>query len=193
MSEYYCPACFGTHAEGPQHCPASSAPLPTLAELCYRHRDHDDELFAKLNNILGCDIGDCLKPGFVFQCTDSWVDGYDGSVEVIRPDGSQWMTREQADAILALGFGMIYESVGEEARVWYGGRCEKGTPREGSEDMQIRAKNRTLERRVAVLRDALDGLVKEQDDRDWGIRPPSGTDATLAARAALAATEKPND
>ncbi len=50
------------------------------------------------------------------------------------------MTRVQADTILAFGFGQLYESLGDAARVW--SRTGFGTcsPREGSEVKRLRAR-----------------------------------------------------
>ncbi len=82
----------------------------TLAERCYESERAGDELFKEIHRILGGpDLIHCSEPGFAWKCADSWVDGYDASVEVVLCDGIR-LNRQQADEILALGFGQIYES-----------------------------------------------------------------------------------
>jgi hypothetical protein len=112
----------------------------SLAQRCYASTAVEDELFAAVNAVFGCDIDECLKDGFEWGATDTWWDEYDDSVEVVRPEGAGWMTRKQADAILALGFGQVYETLDGKARVW--GRTGFGecSPRESSEVKRLRAR-----------------------------------------------------
>lgn len=96
----------------------------TLAERCFASASVQDELFDRVNKLLGCDVGRCAEDGFVWGATDIWWDEYDGSIEVVRPRDSSWMAQEQANAILDLGFALIYETIGDQARTWcrYGHR-----------------------------------------------------------------------
>lgn len=88
---------------------------PSLAKLCYDADNATDDLFKEINIILGC------KWPEEMAILDCWVDGYDSSVEIVFPEQGEWMTREQADAVLALGFGMIYESHNgtEKCAAWF--------------------------------------------------------------------------
>lgn len=98
----------------------------SLAEQCFITGYTEDVLFDKVNEILGCNTDDCLKEGFIWGCHDVSWDEYDNSIEVIRDLKSDWMSRDQADEILKLGFGQIYESIGEEGRQitkTYFGKC----------------------------------------------------------------------
>lgn len=84
----------------------------TLAEWCYNELRSSDKLFEEIIRIMGgAPIDQCADAGYKWACADCWVDDYDASVEVIR--GIDWpeLTREQADEILSLGFGQIYESL----------------------------------------------------------------------------------
>lgn len=120
-------------------------PETTLAERCYASSATEDELFEAVNVVLGCDTKECgTDESFVWGAIDTWWDPYDGSVEVVRPPGSEAMTREQADAILAFGFDRIYESLGDKARTWTksgGGECR---PREGGEVRRLRSRLRSV-------------------------------------------------
>lgn len=87
-----------------------------IAERCFSVEQCEQELFDEVHKILGGDSDQCLEPGFVWEVTNTTTDSYDGSIEVIRPEGRPPMTRQQADAILALGFGIVFESIGETGR-----------------------------------------------------------------------------
>lgn len=82
--------------------------MTTLGDRCFAHNDTDphDELFVALQVI------------FDGKVVDTWTDSYDASVEIVLTDSATPMTREQANAILALGFGRIYESQGERGILW---------------------------------------------------------------------------
>lgn len=88
----------------------------TIAERCFSVEQCESELFDTVHKILGEDSDQCLKPGFVWEVTNTTTDSYDGSIEVIRPEGRPPMTRQQANAILALGFGIVFESIGDTGR-----------------------------------------------------------------------------
>jgi hypothetical protein len=93
----------------------------TLAERCFDRSLADDELFDTLQTLLGgLSTDQCLEPGFEWRVTDCWVDPYDGSVEIVIPEGQSGLTRETADKVLALGFDMVYENppAQERAIVW---------------------------------------------------------------------------
>src|SRR5678816_3425420 len=106
----------------------------SIADRMYALVGLEDSLFCKVNEILGCDTEKCLDERFVWQCRDCYYDYYDNSIEVRRSAGLQWMTEEQANQMLALGFGIIWETVGEEAVMWSHGKggkttCQKCSPR----------------------------------------------------------------
>lgn len=118
----------------------------SLASKCFELSSISDELFNKVNKILGCNVDDCLRENFVWGATDTYFDDYDASVEVIRPKGSEFMTEGQAAQILELGFSCIYESINnkDKARLWNSdgfGECSK---REGNETNRLRAAINTL-------------------------------------------------
>ena len=140
----------------------------SLADRCYASTSVEDELFNAVNAALGCNADECMKDGFVWGAIDTWWDEYDGSVEVVRPSGAEWMTRAQADAILAFGFGQIYESLGDAARVW--SRTGFGTcsPREGSEAKRLRA-------RIALLSPNM------KTETDSSPKPPAVVSSDLFA------------
>lgn len=91
-------------------------PSKSLAERCFDLQNIEYEVFATIAKILGFDEdrADFDKVPLI----DVFWDYYDGSVELIRPQNSEWLTREQADNILGLGFDCIFETIGEEARCW---------------------------------------------------------------------------
>lgn len=99
----------------------------------------EDELFTKVNLILGSNIEDCVQDGFIWGALDVGWDYYDCSVEVIRPRDAEFMTREQADQILALGFGQIYESCGQNARQWTKTSFGPVRAREPDDKLRLRA------------------------------------------------------
>jgi hypothetical protein len=117
----------------------ASAGSASLASRCYESTQVEDELFEKVNAVLGCVTENCLKEGFVWGATDTWWDEYDGSVEVVRPLEAQWMSREEANAILDFGFGCIYESIGDKARLWSRKGYGECSPRDGDEVRRLRA------------------------------------------------------
>ncbi len=91
----------------------------TLADKCFEAQLDDDALFKAVHYILGGkDISLCNLPDFVFPCDDVSCDAYDSSIEVSMDLRVPPMTREQVNAILALGFGQIYESQGDVGRQW---------------------------------------------------------------------------
>jgi hypothetical protein len=49
------------------------------------------------------------------------------------------MSQEQANLILDLGFGRIYESIGDKARIWRETGFSNGTPRNATEVMRLKA------------------------------------------------------
>lgn len=94
----------------------------TLAERCFDRSLAEDELFNTLQTLLGGrPAEDCLDPTHEWRVSDCWVDPYDGSVEVVIPEGQPHMTREVADKVLALGFDIVYENRPgtDRAFVWY--------------------------------------------------------------------------
>lgn len=109
----------------------------TLADRCFDVERAESELFETIHFILtGTDITGCSKEGFVWGCTDCWVDEYDTSVEIV---GNFPLNQEQANKILDLGFGCIYESCEGQGRVWNRRGWSRCSPREGDQDKQIRA------------------------------------------------------
>jgi hypothetical protein len=92
--------------------------MKTLAEQLFEFSDLEMELFEKVNEILECDTDKCLAPDFVFGAIDTLFDEYDMSVEVFRAEGANFMSREQANQILDLGFGRVYENCGSRCRAW---------------------------------------------------------------------------
>lgn len=123
----------------------------SIAAQCYASTDAGDKLFECVNKILGCDTRGCSQPGFVWGATDTFWDAYDSSVEIVRPGDADWMERKQADAILALGFDCIFESIGEEARVWNRSGFYSGSPRSADENMRLRAQVKDLRLKIARL------------------------------------------
>lgn len=120
----------------------------SLAERCYDSHRAGDELFEKINLILGVSSEDCLQENFIWGAWDVQWDDYDGSVEVIRPEGAEFMTREQADQILKLGFGQIYESCGEKALQWIKNSCGPISSREPDERLRLKAEIKALRKKL---------------------------------------------
>lgn len=89
--------------------------MKTLAERCYEEyrARAEEELFERVQIILssGGSLKGCLHPDFKWFVSDVATDDYDNSVEIIKAINAPPMTREQADDILALGFGQIYETI----------------------------------------------------------------------------------
>jgi hypothetical protein len=110
-----------------------------LANQLYDSEMVSMELFEKVNEILGCDHENCTAEDFVWGAEDTWWDSYDCSVEVIRPKDAEWMSQEQANLILDLGFRRIYESIGDKARIWRETGFSNGTPRNATEVMRLKA------------------------------------------------------
>lgn len=135
----------------------------TLAERCYNSSQAGDELFEKINLILGLNIKDCLKEGSVWGAWDVQWDDYDCSVEVIRPEGVEFMTREQADQILALGFEQIYESCGEKALQWTKTGCGSVSFRQPDERLRLKAEVTRLRDENKHLKERLSAAVFQWD------------------------------
>lgn len=135
----------------------------TLAERCYDAGLAEDKLFASLHAIMaGAPMDQCRDDNFMWPVVDCWVDPYDSSVEVIVNSGVSPMTREQADAILALGFGQVYESHGDVGRQWTKTGVGKCSPREGDVDdlkrFALRAKLSAAEAKIGEL----EGRLRDQ-------------------------------
>lgn len=126
----------------------------TLAERCFDTSRADDELFDTLQVLLGGrPTEECLDPAFRWMVNDSWVDPYDGSVEIALAIDAPRLTRETADKVLALGFDMIYENVPREpyAATWYrNGHHPEGAASK-SRDSTVRWEICKLRARVAEL------------------------------------------
>jgi hypothetical protein len=114
--------------------------MKTLAEQLFEFSDLEMELFEQVNKILGSDISKCTAPDFVWGAVDTGFDEYDSSVEVIRPNDAEYMSREQANQILDLGFGRIYESCGTKCRAWDKTSHFETSPRESAEILRLKAK-----------------------------------------------------
>ena len=134
----------------------------SMAQRCYDSEGIDMELFEKVNEILGCDHEKCGTEGFVWGANDTWWDSYDSSIEVVRPQGAEWMSVAQADQILDLGFGQVYESIGDQCGVW-STSATTGTitytarsPRDGSETRRLKAT-------IAALREELKATTASPD------------------------------
>lgn len=107
----------------------------SLAERCFDAQSADEELFNTIHEIMGgADLETCTDEGFVFPVDHTYVDPYDSSVEVIMNKDVPPMTREQANAILALGFGQVYESHGSDGRQWTKTDVGKCSPRDCKAD-----------------------------------------------------------
>ena len=110
-----------------------------LAERCFAQQNTEDELFATIHRLLeGEDTRNCLREGFVFPCTTTSFDSCDTSVEVEMDVQVPRMTREQADAILALGFDLCYETYGEEGRCWHAKGVHPCNPNHGETEAEMR-------------------------------------------------------
>lgn len=125
----------------------------SIAQRCFDSDNTDVELFEKVNRILGVDPSRCTDSEFKWGASDTSWDEYDGSIEVVRPLGSEWMTDDQADQILSLGFRSIFESMGEEARHGSkGGNWWKCCPRMGDEEQRLRMRLKESRAREAAAR-----------------------------------------
>jgi len=83
------------------------------------------------------------------ECEDIGWDYYDGSLEVIRTNTSNHMTREQADEILKMGFGRIYESYGDGQAICWNEKMEgKCSPRTGTATTRLKSENIKLKQRL---------------------------------------------
>jgi hypothetical protein len=125
----------------------------SLAEKLFAADGLDMELFDTVNMILGCDTGKCTDTGFLWGATDTTWDHYDCSVEIIRPIHSEWMSREQADQILALGFAQIFETVGDKARQITRKGIGTCSPREAGEVRRLKAEINALRNQNAEVSD----------------------------------------
>lgn len=120
----------------------------SLAQKCYDSTQAEIELFDVVNEILGCSTGDCTADGFVWGACDTYWDEYDGSVEVVRPVDANWMTRDQANALLDLGFGVVFESIGDKAQRWTRADVSACSSREGNEVRRLRAEISALRKKL---------------------------------------------
>lgn len=133
----------------------------TLAQKLYDSEGFDMELFDKINEILGTDSDKCLEDDFVWGAEDAWWDSYDGSVEIVRPKEAEWMTPGQIEEVLALGFGLIYESRGEECRhITSKGVTIGVSNREAGELRRVKARFEALKAENEVLKKGLGELKK---------------------------------
>lgn len=128
----------------------------TLAERCYDRSLAEDELFATIHRILGgTSLDNCLCEEFEWRVIDTDVDSYDDSVEVILKPGSLPLNREEVDKILELGFGQVWESIGETGRQWTKLRGPMlSHPRQPSDESPIQLQK--LRQRVKQLEDELE-------------------------------------
>lgn len=111
--------------------PDEAPTQPSLAERCFAAESAEEELFDTIHKILGGLPHDMYEhKEFIFPAVHTYVDPYDASVEVIMSIKVPPMNREQADAILALGFSCVYESQGSDGRQWTKGYVGKCSPRE---------------------------------------------------------------
>ncbi len=90
----------------------------SLAERCFAATDIDMELFDAVNDILGCDTSDCLKPGFQFRVLDTFWDNYDSSLEVVISNDAAPLTRSEVNKLLDLGFSCVYENSIDRGTCW---------------------------------------------------------------------------
>ncbi len=90
----------------------------SLAERCFAATDIDMELFDAVNDILGCDTSDCLKPGFQFRVIDTFWDNYDSSLEVVISNDTAPLTRSEVNKLLDLGFSCVYENSIDRGTYW---------------------------------------------------------------------------
>jgi hypothetical protein len=118
--------------------------MKTLAEKLFEFSELEMELFETVNSILDCNTVSCSKEGFVWGAIDIGFDEYDNSVEVIRPNYAEYMTREQANKILELGFSRIYESCGAKCRVWDKTSHFEASSRESGQILQLKARIKNL-------------------------------------------------
>jgi hypothetical protein len=137
-----------------------------LADRCFDSGLADDQLFSAIQELLGGrPTEECLDETFQWMVTNSWVDPYDSSVEIYIPAGSPRLDRAKADAILALGFGQIYENAegAERAAVWTRSGCSAASNKwkEGDGIIQLRkarVRITELEAKVAELERITDVL-----------------------------------
>ncbi len=131
-----------------------------LAQRCFQYVIAEDELFEKIHNILSNkSLDGCSKENFQWFIDDCSTDLYDESVEVILNLESPPLTREQADKILDLGFGCIYESQGERGTQWCGNSSGKCSPRNAFDDhrdlLRARARINNQIKEIARLKNAV--------------------------------------
>lgn len=139
----------------------------TLAEKCYFSGIAEAKLFEEINIILGSrPIKECVDKGYKWMATDTWTDHYDESVEVILTDDAPIIQREHADQILALGFGMIYFSKGEQCDVWTASSGPSSySHREGSDEYPKLMKYREhIKLLSAFIRGFIDDEATPSDD-----------------------------
>lgn len=86
----------------------------SLAKKLFSISDIEYELECEVSKALGFSDPDHEHNDII----DYGWDYYDASLEIVRRKDSQFMSREQADKILKLGFYMIYESIGDKCIIW---------------------------------------------------------------------------
>lgn len=154
----------------------------SLAERCYSSENIEDELFESVNKILGCDTNECLKDQFVWGATDTWWDQYDGSVEITRPLNAEYMTGAQADAILELGFDLIYESCGDKAQSWTRNGSNECSPREGGDIRMSRIKQKIELKEVKNHLELAWVIIANAGGGDWERESPEWEEAAAKWR-----------
>ena len=146
-----------------QRAEGAEAKLPAnLAQRCFDEDRATDELFKTINAIMGGrPLEECASPGYKWAATDTWVDDYDQSVEIIRGPEQPELTQEQATAILDLGFACIYESPADadtnsrDGFLWTRNGRSWCMPRK-RDDENVRLVKATAQRDTAIReRDAL--------------------------------------
>lgn len=129
----------------------------SLAERCFDEQLLGFDVFDEVNKILGSPTDNCLDDGFKWQCTDTSTDYYDWSIEVKRPAYCEPMTRAQADAILAHGFDIVFETIGD-------GDTAKGTRWTRGHSQECHpAPSRGVDAKIAELRrlrEKVNGVAK---------------------------------
>lgn len=131
-----------------------------LAQRCFEYAIAEDELLEKIHNILSNkSFNGCCDENFQWFVDDYSTDLYDQSVEVIMNFKAPPMTREQADKILDLGFGCIYESQGERGTQWCKNSSGKCSPRNADDDSRdlsrARARINTQIKEISRLQNAV--------------------------------------
>lgn len=131
----------------------------SLAARCFANTELEFELFRRVNEILGCNVEECLNDGFRWGADDVGWDDYDESIEVIRPDTSVEMTLQQANAILNLGFDIVYETIGQRCQRWDRHGVTSAHPSNPDQVQRLRATLEVARTEIARLRTELFSLV----------------------------------